>query len=48
MWVLIDSVMENQLQQNASLALDADLILLLDAELTGLHLDWNTVLIGSC
>jgi len=32
MWVLIDPVMGNQLQQNAGLVLDVDLILLLDAE----------------
>jgi len=44
MWMLIDPVMENQLQQNAGLALDADLVLLLNAKLTGSHLEWNAEL----
>ena len=39
MRVLIDSVIENQLRQNASLTLDADLILLLEGKLAGSRLD---------
>ena len=48
--MLIDLIMEVSYNRNASLALDADLALLLDEELTGFsesRLSWNAELIDS-
>jgi len=45
MWLLIDPIIRFSYNRNIGLALDADLVLMLDAELTG-RLSENAELIG--